>query len=101
MVREGYLVETREKAGDYPRPGPGAALLLVSLRTDDGLYVLETGDLAGTLDMLAQVGQQELSAAATGMHAYLPRPFGVEDVLRAVRAVSGFDGRRRFTEDPR
>ena len=101
MVREGYLVEAGENPGDYPTVEPGAALLLASLPTHDGLYVLETRDLARTLESLARVGELELPAVATGMHAYLPRPFGVEDVLRAVRAVSGFDSRRRFTESPR
>ena len=106
MAREGYLVEAREDTGgDGLGSGPGPVLLLASPRMYDGLYVLETRDLAETLRSLTGDGEPGLPAAAvaaaTGMYAYLPRPFGVEDVLRAVQAVSGFDGRRKFTEGPR
>lgn len=113
LVREGYIVEALDEpatgepaagaSGSPARPGPGPALLLVSLKVHDGLYVLQSREPAVALESFSRaegcrIGEPELSAAATGMHAHLPRPFGAEDVLRAVRAVSGFDGRRRLPE---
>lgn len=98
LLREGYLVEVREEsAANSPPPASGPALLLVSLQAHAGLYVLKSLEPAETLESLASGGETAFPAAATGMHAHLPRPFGVEDVLRAVRAVSGFDGRRKST----
>jgi len=36
-----------------------------------------------------------LNLPVFGIHAFLPKPFGVLDILRVVRAVGGFDARKQ------
>lgn len=100
LRREGYAVEL----WTMTRPvAAGPALLLASAEDRGGLYVFEVHDVARTLQELSGGGgglAQSLSLAE-GIHAFLPEPFGAADVLRVVRAVSGFDGRRkRFSPAP-
>jgi hypothetical protein len=63
----------------------------------DGLYVFESRDAASTLEGLDPGAAPSLETllGVTGIQAFVPKPFGAEDVLRVVRAVRGFDGRRR------
>lgn len=89
LVREGFRVEAR---GEAPFAGPGPALMLVA--AGDGLYVFETRDAAATLEGLDPAPASPFSGV-TGIQAFVPKPFGAGDVLRVVRAVRGFDGRRR------
>jgi hypothetical protein len=92
IASEGYCVETR---GEAPFAAPGPALMLVA--AGDGLYVFESRDAASTLEGLDPGAAPSLETllGVTGIQAFVPKPFGAEDVLRVVRAVRGFDGRRR------
>jgi hypothetical protein len=92
LAREGYSVEAR---GEEPFAAPGPALMLVA--AGDGLYVFESGDAAATLEGLDSGTSSSLETlpGVTGIQAFVPKPFGAGDVLRVVRAVRGFDGRRR------
>jgi hypothetical protein len=63
---------------------------------EGGLYVFESRDAAETLNGPPLGAQSsEALSAVTGIRAFVPKPFGAEDVLRVVRIVRGFDGRRR------
>jgi len=47
---------------------------------------------------VAEISDGELRGApsrATGVHAFLPEPTGAWDSVRVVRAVGGFDGRKK------
>lgn len=92
IAREGYSVEAR---GEAPFAAPGPALMLVA--AGDGLYVFESRDAASTLEDLdpGAASSLETLIGVRGIQAFVPKPFGAEDVLRVVRAVRGFDGRRR------
>ena len=90
LSREGYSVEG---GGETPTAAPGPALMLVA--AGDGLYVFESRDAAGALGALHPEPSLETFAGVGGIKAFVPKPFGAEDVLRVVRAVRGFDGRRR------
>lgn len=95
LAREGYTVEAR---GEAPFAVPGPALLLVAAEDGSGLYVFESRNAAETLEGLpldAQTSPEALSGV-TGIQAFVPKPFGAGDVLRVMRAVSGFDGRKRM-----
>ncbi len=73
---------------------PGPALLLVGDLS--GLHVFEALDAAGVLArILAGEAPKDLAIEARGICAFVPIPFGSGDVLRVVRAVGVFDGRRR------
>jgi FixJ family two-component response regulator len=98
LGREGFRVEAfapeEASAGE-----PGPALLLVA--AEDGLYVFLSGNAAETLEGVV-AGNGDVTGAfngATGIRAFLPKPFGVRDVLQVVGMVGGFEGRRR--EHPR
>ena len=92
LAREGYSVEAR---GEAPFAAPGPALMLVA--ADDGLYVFESRDAAAILEGLDPgiSSSLEIFSGVKGIQAFVPKPFGARDVLRVVRAVRGFDGRRR------
>ena len=93
LVREGYAVET-VAAVEAGLVTPGPALLVLSDDDGRGLHVFESHD--ATKDL----GRGTLrDREPTGILAYVPKPFGVADVLRVVRAVRRFDGRR--SERPR
>jgi hypothetical protein len=92
LAREGYTVET---PGEAPFAGP--ALLLVAAEDGGGLHVFKTRNAAETLEGLSRGAHPSPGSLSgiTGIQAFVPKPFGAGDVLRVVRAVSGFDGRRR------
>lgn len=88
MLREGYVVELVEKRSAVT---PGPALLLAGSGDYSGLYVVKARDVTATLYELFDGESMENSKARSeGVSAFLPIPFGSEDVLRVVRAVSGF-----------
>ncbi|MGH3148129.1 MAG: hypothetical protein ACRDTR_20270 [Rubrobacter sp.] len=93
LAREGYAVETFA-LGEPFVVAPGPALLLVA-GDDDGLYVFSSGDAARALGGFVSGRSPGNLSAATGIQAFLPKPFGIADVLRVVRVVDGFEGRRR------
>jgi len=95
LAREGYAVEAFT-AGEPFAAAPGSALLLFAW-DDDGLYVFLSGDAAETLDGFVPGNGSSPGAlsGAIGIQAFLPKPFGIADVLRVVRVVDGFEGRRR------
>lgn len=100
LTREGYAVETFTP-GEPVVTTPGPALLLVA-GDDDGLHVFLTGNADESLGGFVTGTPSSLGtfSGATGIRAFLPKPFGIADVLRVVRVVGDFDGRRRaFTED--
>ena len=87
LVREGYEVGAPEAFS-----GP---VMLLAGAPNGGFHVFETRDPAGAV---AEISNGELRGApsrATGVHAFLPEPFGAWDVVRVVRAVGGFDGRKK------
>jgi hypothetical protein len=92
LLREGYSVDSR---GEAPFAVAGPAHVLVG--DEAGLYVFVSGNVVGTIKGL----DPELSyspgtfAEVIGIRVFVPKPFGAGDVLRVVRAVRGFDGRRR------
>ncbi|MBA4116564.1 MAG: hypothetical protein H0X71_09070 [Rubrobacter sp.] len=106
LLREGYLVEAFGKfsaalPGQTPVLAP-PVLLLVGTGGGDGLYVFRTRDVAGVLAALD--GEPELSEivpsagwdlSAFGIHAFVPKPFGIVDILRVIRAVGDFDERKK------
>lgn len=89
LAREGYSVEVAVGTD----AGPGPALVLAS--AGDGLYVFECGDATEALKQASADAHLEGFVGATGIRAFLPKPFGADDVLRVVRAVDRFDGRRK------
>jgi len=93
LVREGYAVEV----GEVPFPvAPGRALLLVAAADGSGLYAFvceNAADAPAAIEPGAGSSLENLSGTR-GIEAFLPKPFGMEDVLRVVRLVDGFDGRR-------
>ena len=93
LVREGYAVEA-VAAVEAGLVTPGPALLVLADEDGGGLHVFESRDAAEDLRKAPLRAREP-----TGILAFLPKPFGVADVLRVVRAVRGFDGRRR--ERPR
>lgn len=83
LGREGYAVEF---CGLSPPPKPGPALVLVA--DAGGLHVLATSDAAG----LFPPGIEDLEDGwepPGERHSFVPKPFGVGDVLRAVEEVDG------------
>ena len=94
LAREGYAVETWEVASHV---APGPTLLLIAAEDGSGLHVVESLDAAETLAQLPRDERASPKALSgvTGIQAFIPKPFGAGDVLRVVRAVRGFDGRRR------
>ena len=94
LLGEGYRVVDEDVPGDYEAP----VLLLAG--DGDGLHVLEARDVAGALAGISGVpgSLRGDRSPALGIHAFVPRPFGVADVLRVARAVSGSDCRRRAPE---
>ena len=95
LAREGYTVEAR---GEAPVAAPGPALLLVAAEDGSGLYVFESRNAAETLEGLpldVRTSPETLSGV-TGIQVFVPKPFGAGDVLRVVRAVRGFDERKRM-----
>ena len=79
----------------------GPALMLVGF--EDGLYVFVSQDAAGTIEGLNR-GISSPLKRCPGSPASGPscqNPSGAGDVLRVVRTVRGFDGRRRHTRDRR
>ena len=95
LGRQGYAVEVAGAAA----VAPGPALVLVSAGDGGGLYVFACGDAAEALERPPAGDSLDAFSGVTGVRAFLPKPFGADDVLRVVRAVDGFDGRRR--ERPR
>lgn len=93
LSREGYEVELLE-AGSRARPGP--ALLMVDDEERGGLHILRVRDAEKALERVSAEGSAGTSSVeAEGVRAFVPVPFGSGDVLRVVRAVSGFDGRKK------
>lgn len=92
LLREGYELVDGEGASEAP--------VLLFAGAGDGLHVLEARDVSGALkDILDSPGPlRRHGSVALGIHAFVPRPFGVADVLRVARAVEGFDCRRRVPE---
>ena len=75
------------------------APVLLFAGAGDGLHVLEARDVTAVLEGISGgPGALHGSPLAPGIHAFVPRPFGVADVLRVARAVDGFDCRRRIPE---
>ena len=92
LLGEGYELV------DGPWAASGAPVLLFA-GAGDGLHVLKARDVAAALEGLSGgPGALHGSSLAPGIHAFVPRPFGVADVLRVARAVNGFDCRRRAPE---
>ena len=98
LLREGYSVDAR---GEKPFAVAGPALMLVG--SEDGLHVFVSQDVAGTIEGLNPGISQPLEklSGVTGIWAFVPKPFGAGDVLRVVRTVRSFDGRRRHTRERR
>ena len=96
LGREGYAVEVFATEEPFVAV-PGPALLLVAAGDGGGLYVFLSEDVSETLGGFGPGASRSPLAfsGATGIQAFLPKPFGVEDVLRVVRVVGGFEGRRR------
>jgi len=96
LSREGYAVEAVATEEPFVA-APGPALLLVAAGDGGGLHVFLTEDVSETLGgFVADIGKPPVAfSGATGIQAFLPKPFGVEDVLRVVGVVGGFEGRRR------
>jgi hypothetical protein len=94
LGREGFRVEAFAAEGPLVAT-PGPALMLVA--AGDGLRVFLSEDAAETLDgfVAGDDGMPVTLSGATGLQAFLPKPFGVEDVLRVVGMIRGFEGRRR------
>ena len=90
LLGEGYGLVDGEFSGT-------PVLLFAGAR--DGLHVLEARDVAAVLEGLSGgPGGLHGPPLAPGIHAFVPRPFGIADVLRVARAVDGFDCRRRTPE---
>lgn len=106
LIREGYTVEVFGEASEaapeeLPFPTP-PVLLLVGAESGDGLFVFRTRDVAGVLAALdggPEPSEGALSngfnLSAFGIHAFLPKPFGILDILRVVHAVGDFDERKK------
>lgn len=93
LSREGYAVEL---LGEGSRAEPGAALLLAGDAEHSGLHVFEVRDAPEALKRIfAGEPLKDFALETGGIRAFVPVPFGSGDVLRVVRAVSGFDRRRR------
>lgn len=94
LLREGYAVEVCDHGREA---APGPVLLLVGAEDGSGLYVFRTRDAAGALARLSGGADPPVGDGLKefGIHAFLPKPFGVADVLRVVWAVGGFDGRKK------
>lgn len=92
LVREGYRLVRGEEASEAP--------VLLFAGAGDGLHILEARDVDGALrDIFEAPGPlRGEGSVALGIHAFVPRPFGVADILRVARAVEGFDCRRRTPE---
>ena len=94
LMGEGYRVVDGEPFGDSEEP------VILFAGDGDGLHVFEARDVAGALaDLCAGSGPSRgAGSPALGVHAFVPRPFGVADVLRVAQVVRGFDRRRRAPE---
>ena len=100
LIREGYAVETHVEVSVVAparKPGLTAVLFLVGVEDGESLYVFQMRDVAGALAALTEgVGLPgSVPLPVFGIHAYTSRPFGILVILRVVRAVSGFDGRKK------
>jgi CheY-like chemotaxis protein len=94
LLQEGYTVKTYGEAAQVA-PERAPVLLLVSAKEGDGLYVFRTHDVSGVLAMLSEgANLSGPTLSAFGIYAFLPKPFGIVDILRIVCAVGGFDGRK-------
>jgi DNA-binding response OmpR family regulator len=94
LAQEGYAVEA---GGEAPFAEPGLALLLVASEDGGGLYIFEAEKAAETLEKFSlNVRSSEVLSGVTGILAFVPKPFGARDVLHIVRAVSGFDVRKKM-----
>lgn len=96
LMKEGFSVEVwREVPPATVQPGP--ALVLLAAEKLGGLCIFEVQDVSDALIDLSQdaVLLQESLGRAEGIWSYIPKPFGVGDVLRVVRAVSSFDARKK------
>jgi hypothetical protein len=94
LAQEGYAVEAR---GNAPFAAPGPALLLVASEDRGGLYIFEAENAAETLEKFSfNARTSEVLSGVSGIQAFVPKPFGAGDVLCVVRAVSGFDSRKRM-----
>lgn len=95
LCREGYEVDCWHEVR-IAESKPGPALMLIGAGERGGLYIFESCDAAETLEDLRNRSepQREPWASAVGIHVFIPQPFGIADVLRIVRAVGSFDGRK-------
>jgi CheY-like chemotaxis protein len=106
LIREGYAVEAFGEASEaapeqllFPTL---PVLLLVGAENGDGLYVFRTRDVAGVLAALdgdSEPSEGDLSIefnlSAFGIHAFVPKPFGILDIVQIVHEVGDFDERRK------
>ena len=91
LTREGFRAEAGDETSTV---ASGPALMLVG--DEGGLYVFKSRDAAETLEQFQLDAQfSEALSAVTGIWAFVPKPFGADDLLRVVRTVRGFDGRRK------
>lgn len=91
LISEGYRLACGESFGGSEEP------VILFAGDVDGLHVFESCDVAGALaDLYDGSGPVRGNRSpALGVHAFVPRPFGVADVLRVAQVVGGFDNRRR------
>ncbi len=96
LAREGYAVEAFATEEPFVAV-PGPALLLVAAGDGGDLYVFLSEDVSEILGgfVPGTGGSAVAFSGAIGIQAYLPKPFGGEDVLRVIGMVGGFEGRRR------
>jgi DNA-binding response OmpR family regulator len=95
LLQEGYAVKTYGEAAQVT-PERAPVLLLVGAENGEGLYVFRTHDVSGVLATLSEGANLSGSTLSTfGIHAFLPKPFGIVDILRIICAVAGFDGRKK------
>lgn len=106
LIREGYTVEafggaSEAAPGQLPFP-TSPVLLLVGAESGDGLYIFRTRDISGVLAALdggPEPPEGDLpngfNLSAFGIHAFVPKPFGILDILRVVHAVGDFDERKK------
>ena len=106
LIREGYAVEAfgeaSEAAAEQLLFPTLPVLLLVGAENGDGLYVFRTRDVPGVLAALdgdSEPSEGDLSIefnlSAFGIHAFVPKPFGILDIVQIVHAVGDFDERRK------
>jgi CheY-like chemotaxis protein len=95
LAQERYEVEAPQDGASVSYH-PGPVLCLVGARDESGLHVFTAPDTApAILDLPVSRTGERASSGRDGIRAFIPKPFGIADVLRVVWAVGGFDGRRR------